>query len=167
MTRGVASRIESIHESRSPEETEALAVELASSNPSCPAYYLEGDLGAGKTLFAKGLASFFGIDPGSVTSPTFALVNRYGGGNRLVYHIDLYRIENERELEELGIEELEEEGAVLVVEWAEKLGRRRSRAATEVVFAIEGENERRITVREPASHVRDSPNALEERHDRS
>jgi tRNA threonylcarbamoyladenosine biosynthesis protein TsaE len=128
-----------------------LAVELASANPSCPAYYLEGDLGAGKTLFAKGLASYFGIDPSRVTSPTFALVNRYGGGARLVYHIDLYRIADERELLELGIEELEEEGAVLVVEWAEKLGRLRRADGTEVRLEVDGEREgaRRITIREP------------------
>jgi tRNA threonylcarbamoyladenosine biosynthesis protein TsaE len=147
--RKLGNVLETVRESRSPEETTALAIELVSSCPGCSAYYLEGDLGAGKTLFAKGLASFFGIDPSVVTSPTFALVNRYSGGDRLVYHIDLYRIEDERELEELGLEEMEQEGAVLVVEWAEKLGRYRSRDAIEILFTIAGENERRITIREP------------------
>lgn len=148
MTGHAERRVERVYSSRSPDETLAIAGELASSNPSCSAYYLEGDLGAGKTIFVKGLASFFGIDPSSVTSPTFALVNRYSAGTRLVYHIDLYRIETERELEELGLEELEEEGAVLMVEWAEKLGRYRSSQATEVVLEVEGESDRRITIRE-------------------
>jgi tRNA threonylcarbamoyladenosine biosynthesis protein TsaE len=140
-----------VHVTRSPEETAALAASLASAIPDRSAYYLEGDLGAGKTLFTKGLATHFGIDPSSVTSPTFALVNRYSSGTRLIYHVDLYRIESERELEELGLEELEEEGAVLVVEWAEKLGRHRSPDATWVRFEILAESERRITVSESPS----------------
>ncbi len=79
-------------------------------------------------------------------SPTFALVNRYGGGSRVVYHIDLYRIEHERDLIELGIEEMEDEGALLVVEWAEKLGRRRREDATTVRFEITGETQRRLHI---------------------
>ncbi|HSF14428.1 MAG TPA: tRNA (adenosine(37)-N6)-threonylcarbamoyltransferase complex ATPase subunit type 1 TsaE [Vicinamibacteria bacterium] len=133
--------------SRSPEETIAIAEELASEAPARSVYYLEGDLGAGKTTFTKGLAKGYGIDPAIVSSPTFALVNRYSGGTRDVYHIDLYRIENERELVELGLEELEEEGAVLVVEWPEKLGRFALREAVRVQLEMTGENERRITIR--------------------
>jgi tRNA threonylcarbamoyladenosine biosynthesis protein TsaE len=135
--------------SKSPEETIAIGKSLAGKNPACHAYYLEGDLGAGKTLLTKGIASFYGIDPSIVVSPTFALVNRYGGGGRVVYHIDLYRIVNERELDELGLDELEEEGALLVVEWAEKLGRYRRRDGTEVTLDVIGEVERRITIRSP------------------
>lgn len=133
-----------IRESRSPEETLAIARELAARQPHCPAYYLEGDLGAGKTLFTKGLAAHYGIDPAVVVSPTFALVNRYGGGSRVIYHIDLYRIEHERELIELGIEEMEDEGALLVVEWAEKLGPFRREDAIVVRFEVSGEHQRRI-----------------------
>ncbi|GMR24365.1 MAG: tRNA (adenosine(37)-N6)-threonylcarbamoyltransferase complex ATPase subunit type 1 TsaE [Acidobacteriota bacterium] len=133
-------------ESKSPEETLAIAQELAARQPDCPAYYLEGDLGAGKTLFTKGLAAFYGIDAADVVSPTFALVNRYGGGSRVVYHIDLYRIENERELIELGIEEMESEGALLVVEWAEKLGRHRREDATVVRFEVTSEGRRQLHI---------------------
>ena len=140
-----------INYSKSPEETIAAGKSLAGANPDCPAYYLEGDLGAGKTLLTKGIASFYGIDPSLVVSPTFALVNRYGGGGRVVYHIDLYRIESERELDELGLDDMEEEGALLVVEWAEKLGRYRRRDATEVALDVIGELERRITIRSPRS----------------
>jgi len=139
----------SIEDSDSPEKTFAIAFELARRNPDASLYYLHGDLGAGKTLFAKGIASFHGIDEGQVTSPTFALVQRQSGGNRILYHIDLYRIEHEREIAELGIEELEEEGAVLVVEWAEKLGRRVREDAVDVSLEAVSENQRRITIRCP------------------
>jgi tRNA threonylcarbamoyladenosine biosynthesis protein TsaE len=135
--------------SRSPEETIAIGKSLAEENPLCPAYYLEGDLGAGKTLLTKGIASFYGVDPSIVVSPTFAIVNRYGEGSRVVYHVDLYRIERESELDELGLEEMEEEAALLVVEWAEKLGRYHRRDATEITLDVLGELERRITIRKP------------------
>jgi tRNA threonylcarbamoyladenosine biosynthesis protein TsaE len=138
-----------ILESGSPEETIELARRIAGDHSACTSYYLEGDLGAGKTLFTKGIASFFGIDPSRVVSPTFALVNRYGGGRSVLYHVDLYRIETERELEELGLEEMEAEGAVVVVEWADKLGRYRRRDATEVRIEVTGPSERRIEVRSP------------------
>ena len=135
-------------ETSSPEETFELAKSIAAKQPDCPAYYLTGDLGAGKTLFTKGLAAYHGVDPSDVTSPTFALVNRYGGGRRVLYHIDLYRIEHERELDELGIEEMEEEGALLVVEWAEKLGRHRRRDAVTIHLEVAGDTRRRITIQE-------------------
>jgi len=137
-----------VRESETPEETLAIARELAERQPDCPAYYLEGELGAGKTLFTKGLAAHYGIDPAVVVSPTFALVNRYGSGSRVVYHIDLYRIEDERELIELGIEEMEDEGALLVVEWAEKLGRLWRPDATVVRFEVTGVDQRRISIDE-------------------
>lgn len=136
-------------ESRSREETLRIAEELAALSPRPAWYYLEGPLGAGKTLFAKGIARHYGIDESDVSSPTFALVNRYGGASRVVYHLDLYRIEHERELEELGLEEMEEEDAVLVVEWAEKLGRHARREAIRVRLEPAGETTRRITIVEP------------------
>ncbi len=140
---------ETVEETDSPEKTFAVAFELARRNPGASFFYLHGDLGAGKTLFTKGIASFHGIDPSRVTSPTFALIQRQSGGSRVLYHIDLYRIEDERELSELGIEELEEEGAVLVVEWAEKLGRRLREDAIDVALEAVSENQRRITIRCP------------------
>lgn len=137
-------------ETTSPDETLAVAARLAADHPDCPAIYLEGDLGAGKTVFTKGVASHYGVEESVVVSPTFALVNRYGGGSRTLYHIDLYRIEDDRELEELGIEEMEEEGALLVVEWAEKLGRHVRADALRVRLEVTGDTTRRITIA-PAS----------------
>ena len=138
---------EAVHDTKTAGETFAVAKALAEQQPDCTAYYLEGDLGAGKTLFTKGLAAAYGIDTALVVSPTFALVNRYSGGSRDLYHLDLYRIEKEQELDELGIEEMEEEGALVVVEWAEKLGRwHRRDDATVVHFEVVSETERRLRI---------------------
>ena len=143
-----------VRETRSPEETFELAQHLASELPDCPAYYLEGELGSGKTIFAKGLAAFYGIDPKQVASPTFALVHRYSEGRRVVYHLDLYRIEHEQEIVELGVEEMEEEGALLMIEWAEKLGRFARGDATRVRFEISGETTRKISIARPTQKGR-------------
>ena len=143
---------EAVHDTKTPDETLAVAKALAEQQPNCPAYYLEGELGAGKTLFTKGLAAAYRIDTDLVVSPTFALVNRYSGGSRDLYHLDLYRIEKERELDELGIEEMEEEGALVVVEWAEKLGRwHRRDDATVVRFDVLSATERRLRIETPAA----------------
>jgi tRNA threonylcarbamoyladenosine biosynthesis protein TsaE len=134
--------------SRAPEETVELARTLAQRYPGGGCFYLEGGLGAGKTLFAKGLASAYGVDPTQVVSPTFALVNRYGEGRLPVYHIDLYRIETERELIELGLDDIEDERATMIVEWPEKLGRYRREDAVIVRLEILDEESRRITIDE-------------------
>src|ERR1051326_6883280 len=114
--------------SQSEEQTYAVARQLA-SKLTIPAHILlYGDLGAGKTLFAKGLASGFGVhDADEVSSPTFTLVNQYSGRIR-VYHIDLYRIETGAPgaagaLDGLGLEEIfDDPEAAVIVEWAERLG---------------------------------------------
>lgn len=130
-----------------PEETLEAAARVAGRFPAARAFYLAGALGAGKTVFAKGLARHYGVDPRQVTSPTFALVQGYAEGTRPVYHLDLYRIEAPLELEELGIEEMEEEDAVVIVEWPERLGRFRREDAIEVALAPEPDGGRRIEVR--------------------
>lgn len=82
---------------------------------------LTGDLGSGKTIFTKGIAAGLGIDPGEITSPSFTLINSHEGRSRL-YHVDLYRLAAGA-WRNLGLEEiLEEENAVVVVEWADRLG---------------------------------------------
>lgn len=79
-----------------------------------------GSLGAGKTHFTQGLARGLGIDPESVTSPTFALVNEYVGGRLPLYHFDFYRLESEHELIGVGWEEYLDEPGIVVAEWADK-----------------------------------------------
>jgi tRNA threonylcarbamoyladenosine biosynthesis protein TsaE len=141
--------METVRHSRAPEETVDLATSLAHRYSDGGCFYLEGELGAGKTLFAKGIASAYGVDPIQVVSPTFALVNRYGEGRLPVYHIDLYRIETERELIELGLDDIEDERATMIVEWPEKLGRYRRKDAVIVRLEVLDEESRQITINEP------------------
>src|SRR5678815_1160084 len=109
--------------STSEQQTYDMAKELASGLQTPAHILLYGDLGAGKTLFAKGLADGFGVeDVNEVSSPTFTLINQYSGRTR-IYHIDLYRIETGA-LEGLGLDEIfDDPNAFVIVEWAERLGK--------------------------------------------
>jgi len=130
----------------SEEQTLNLARDLA-RKATLPAHFLLfGDLGSGKTLFTKGLAEAFGVDdPTEVTSPTFTLVNQYKG--RIpIYHIDLYRIETGA-LIGLGLEEiLDLTNAVVIIEWAERLGSLETPGATKVFLSYLDEHSRKIGV---------------------
>jgi tRNA threonylcarbamoyladenosine biosynthesis protein TsaE len=104
----------------SAEETFDLAERAGARLRVRAVFLLSGDLGTGKTVFAKGLAAGLGIDPAEVTSPSFTLINEYEGRLRL-YHIDLYRLDAGA-CRELGLEEIfADERAVTVIEWAERL----------------------------------------------
>jgi tRNA threonylcarbamoyladenosine biosynthesis protein TsaE len=128
---------------RSEEETFLLAERLASGFCGKEVVLLFGELGAGKTVFAKGVASGAGVrNVHRVSSPSFTLVNIYDGRHR-VFHIDLYRLEREAEILDLGWEDYLGEG-IVIVEWAEKL-----------TFPLDGisvrievgpDDERRITI---------------------
>src|ERR1700720_1513312 len=83
---------------------------------------LFGDLGAGKTAFVRGLAEGLGVDRDEVSSPTFTLVQEYRGGRLTLFHADLYRLSDPREIDDLGLDEIAADG-VLAIEWAEKLPR--------------------------------------------
>jgi tRNA threonylcarbamoyladenosine biosynthesis protein TsaE len=128
---------------RSAEETFELARKIAAGFKGTEVVLLIGELGAGKTVFAKGIASGAGVaDPSRVSSPSFTLVNVYQG-RHLVYHIDLYRLERETEIADLGWEDMLGHG-IVVVEWAEKL----TFPVDGIVVRIEpnGDDERRITI---------------------
>lgn len=111
-------------QTRDAAETFALGKQLGEQLSGGAILLLDGPLGAGKTVFVKGVASALGIDPEEVTSPSFTLVNPYKGRLPL-FHIDLYRLDegaaaaNAVDLEEL----LSDERAVVVIEWAERLGK--------------------------------------------
>ena len=107
---------------------------------------LIGDLGLGKTVFARGIADGLGTDPAEVSSPTFTLVQEYGGGRVPLFHADLYRLAQAAEAEELGLDELLDAGAVVVVEWGERLPERLRRGALTVRFVDVGEDVRRIEI---------------------
>src|SRR5712691_5525316 len=101
----------------SAEETIALGRELASSLAPPKLVLLRGDLGAGKTTLVKGIAQGFqAASEDDVTSPTFTLVHEYRGPSATLYHIDLYRVDTQRELETLGIDDLMTENGVLMIE---------------------------------------------------
>ncbi|HNW92134.1 MAG TPA: tRNA (adenosine(37)-N6)-threonylcarbamoyltransferase complex ATPase subunit type 1 TsaE [bacterium] len=103
---------------RSPEETEALAGDLAATLAAGDLVLLAGELGAGKTEFVKGLAKGLGIH-GIIQSPTFALVREHRDGRVPLIHLDLYRLAGGGEVEELGLDELRAEG-IVAVEWPER-----------------------------------------------
>ncbi len=107
---------------RSPSEddTAAIARDLAGNLAPGDLVLLYGDLGAGKTAFVRGLAEGLGADPDDVSSPTFTIMQEYRG-RILLRHLDLYRIESLEEVVELDLEEASA-GAVVAVEWAERLG---------------------------------------------
>ena len=108
--------------SSSPEATAAAATALAAVVGDAGLVVgLSGPLGAGKTHFVKGLAAGLGLDPAAVSSPTFVIANQYPGGARPLAHVDLYRLEDEAELENTGFLDMLEPGAVVAVEWADRL----------------------------------------------
>ena len=108
---------------------------------------LRGELGAGKTTLAKGIAEGFqAASAEDVTSPTFTLVHEYGGPKVSVYHIDLYRVDTPRELETLGIDDLIGENSVLLIEWGEKFPRFVHDCSVEIAIERVGETDRRIRV---------------------
>jgi tRNA threonylcarbamoyladenosine biosynthesis protein TsaE len=130
--------------STSEEETYNFAKSLAESLPIPAHILLYGDLGAGKTVFAKGLADGFGVaDVDQVSSPTFTLINQYYGRVK-IYHIDLYRIETGA-LDGLGLEEIfDDSKAAVIVEWAERLGSFETPDAVRVFLSYVDERSRKI-----------------------
>ena len=111
---------------------------------------LRGDLGAGKTTLVKGIAEALGAaEAEEVVSPTFTLAHAFQGRKVKLYHLDVYRLETERELATLGIEEMvEEPGALVVVEWGEKFASLVEAADAEVAMGLgEAEGERLLHVR--------------------
>jgi len=132
---------------QSAEETIAFGRTLAAELLPPMLILLRGDLGAGKTTLVKGIAEGFGAaSADDVTSPTFTLVHEYRGPRAALYHIDLYRVDTERELETLGLDDLIGPGNILLIEWGEKFPRFVHERNIEVVLERMGENERRIQV---------------------
>jgi tRNA threonylcarbamoyladenosine biosynthesis protein TsaE len=129
---------------KSEDETVEAGRQLAPSLRADSVVLLLGDLGAGKTAFVRGLAEGLGASPADVSSPTFTLIQEYRSGRIPLLHVDLYRLNYPQEVEELGLEELGN-GAVVAIEWAEKLPRAPP-AAISVSIEHLGEGERRVTI---------------------
>jgi len=129
---------------RSEQETEALARELAGTLQAGDVVLLSGDLGAGKTTFVRGLAQGLGIDPEDVSSPTFTLLHEYRGGRLTLYHADLYRLDRTA-TDDLGLEETGVRDGVLAIEWPDRLSHELP-GATLVRMEVVGDSLRRITI---------------------
>ncbi len=127
------------------EETIALGERLAGMLPARGAVLLIGNLGAGKTTLAKGIVKGRGAaQPEDVSSPTYTLIHEYGGGR--VYHVDLYRLDDPREVARLGLDDLFERDALTLVEWGERFPQLMPAGRTEIrIRALENE-EREIRV---------------------
>ncbi|HEX4342466.1 MAG TPA: tRNA (adenosine(37)-N6)-threonylcarbamoyltransferase complex ATPase subunit type 1 TsaE [Verrucomicrobiae bacterium] len=107
--------------SHSPAETESLGEGWGREALAGLVIALSGDLGAGKTQLVKGIARGLGVTA-RVHSPTFTLVNEYGGGRLRLFHLDLYRLETQEQIVSVGIEEFLQPDGLAVIEWAERLG---------------------------------------------
>lgn len=134
------------YKSNSAEETIALGRQLAPDLRDLRIVLLRGDLGAGKTTLTKGIAEAFqAAERDEVTSPTFTLVHEYRGPERSLYHIDLYRIDTDRELATLGLDDLLlEPGNILLIEWGEKFPRFVRERDAEIVIRRASDTERKI-----------------------
>jgi len=109
------------HESTSVAQTESIAAELSRSFGGGEVVALQGELGAGKTQFVRGLVRGLGGEPRSVSSPTFVLLNVYDTGRLTVYHLDAYRVSGPDDLEAIGFAELLDQGGVVAIEWPQRV----------------------------------------------
>ena len=126
-------------------DTEVAGEQLASTLAAGDVVLLEGQLGAGKTAFVRGLARGLGASDADVSSPTFTLIQEYRGGRLPLHHVDLYRLEP-AEVADLGLDELISGDAVVAIEWAERWTDRPA-VAVEVAIEDRGGDTRRITIR--------------------
>lgn len=140
---------EMTYHTTSPRQTFKLGEQLGKRLKGGETILLIGELGSGKTIFAKGVASGLEIKSSTaVTSPSFTLINEYHGRLRL-FHIDLYRISRPEELYDLGLEEIMTPANVVMVEWGEKLGPFSPALAIVVRLSSVGERQREITISFP------------------
>jgi tRNA threonylcarbamoyladenosine biosynthesis protein TsaE len=128
-------------------ETVELGRQLARELPPRGVVLLIGNLGAGKTTLAKGIAAGLGAaEADEVSSPTFTLIHEYGGGR--VYHVDLYRLDERRAVESLGLDDLFERDAVTLIEWGERFAELMPARRTEIRIRALPEDGREFEVEE-------------------
>jgi tRNA threonylcarbamoyladenosine biosynthesis protein TsaE len=131
-------------QTHSEEETIAVGERIARELPSRAVVLLIGNLGAGKTTLAKGIVKGLGgAQPDEVSSPTFTLIHEYGAH---VYHIDLYRLERPQELATLGLDEIFDREAVVLIEWGERFLEAMPLERIEIRLETTGESDREIKI---------------------
>ena len=129
-------------QTRSEDETIALGETIAAELPSKAVVLLIGNLGAGKTTLAKGIVKGLGAaEPDEVSSPTFTLIHEY---SPKVYHIDLYRLDRAEEVATLGLDEIFDRDAVVLIEWGERFPELMPDERTEIRLETLDENSRRV-----------------------
>ena len=126
--------------SKSPEQTQEFAFQFAKTLHAGDVVLLDGDMGAGKTVFAKGVARGLGIQE-EVTSPTYAYMNDYDGR---LFHYDCYRIESPEQAERLGLADYFDMGGICLVEWAQNIAPLLPKNVKRVQIKKINENEREI-----------------------
>ncbi len=130
----------------SAEETTELGRRLAAELRPPRLVVLRGELGAGTTTLIKGIAEgFHAASQENVTSPTFTLIHEYRGPGVNVYHVDLYRVDTQRELDTLGLDDLFDKSNVVLIEWGEKFARLLRDCDVEITIERLGEDDRRVT----------------------
>lgn len=132
----------------SPEELEAVGQRFGEMLDAPAVVLLDGELGAGKTLFVRGMAAGLGADPNEVSSPTFSLVNRYEGGRLPLIHLDLYRLESatpESTARLVGLDDLMLEPGVVAIEWPDRLSGLVLGSPISVSIAYDGADARIVT----------------------
>jgi tRNA threonylcarbamoyladenosine biosynthesis protein TsaE len=130
-----------VFKSTSREATERFAMEYAKTLKAGDVVLLDGDMGAGKTVFSKGVAKGLGIEE-EVTSPTYAYMNDYDGR---LFHYDCYRIESVEQAERLGLADYFDMGGICIVEWAQNIAPLLPKKVKQVTIKKLSENEREIT----------------------
>ena len=133
------------HITNTPQETEALGAKLSSRLKAGDVVALYGGLGMGKTAFVRGMAAGLGLDSTQVSSPTFALVNDYGGSPPLI-HFDMYRISGWEDLYSTGFFDYMDAGAILAVEWSENIENALPEHSVRVSFSRLSDNQREIDI---------------------
>ena len=135
-------------QTHSSEETTALGRRIADELKPGSIVLLRGDLGAGKTTMVKGIAEgFHAAKADDVTSPTFTLIHEYRGPAVTLFHIDLYRIDTQRELDTLALDDLMSPNSILLIEWGEKFAGFAKERDVEIGIEHRGAEDRVITVK--------------------
>jgi tRNA threonylcarbamoyladenosine biosynthesis protein TsaE len=135
------------YQTHSAEETTALGRQISLDIQPGSVVLLRGDLGAGKTTLVKGIAEGFqAASPDAVTSPTFTLIHEYRGPQVILYHIDLYRIDTQRELDTLALDDLMGPDSILLIEWGEKFERFVQEREMEISIEHKGDDHRTVNV---------------------
>jgi len=133
-----------IFHTNSADETVGLGERLAAELPAKAVVLLIGNLGAGKTTLAKGIVKGLGAaQPDEVSSPTFTLIHEYSPA---VYHIDLYRLDRPAQVATLGLDEIFDRGAVVLIEWGERFPELMPADRVEIRLRADGENSREIEI---------------------